>query len=47
MGREQPRGGPGGWDWQRRDRHQLTDWPAKERGFVESGKTLTAQRRSV
>lgn len=42
-GREEPRGGRGGRDRQRRVRHQLTDWPAKERGFVESGKTLTAQ----
>lgn len=45
--REEPRGGQGGRDWQGRVRDQYVNWSAEERGFVESGKTLTAQRRSV
>lgn len=42
----QPRGGQGGRDWPGRVRDQYANWSAKERGFVESGKTLTAQQRS-
>lgn len=46
-GREKSKGGWGGRDWQRKVRDQYTNWSTEGKGFVESGKTLTAQRRSL
>lgn len=46
-GAVKPRSGQGGTDWLGRVRDQQANWSAKERGIVEPGKTLTAQRRSI